>query len=102
MTLKTPPRSWQRQLLSLLGIIVIAGNWRWATGHLYQLPASALPAFTSITNNAHYVIGVIVIFAVTGKTITDYRVGAISRFLHPDNPYPERDTPEQTDAIAKD
>lgn len=76
------PRSWQRQVLSLMGVAVIAANWRWATGHIYSLPTEKLPAFISITNNAHYVIGVIVIFALTGKTFTDWKVNSLAGILN--------------------
>lgn len=76
-------RSWQRQILSLVGIIIVAANWRWAVQHLYSLPAQSIEAFASITNNAHYVIGTIVIFALTGKTITDWKSGTITNLLRP-------------------
>src|SRR5437016_190082 len=66
-------RPWQRMALSLLGIVIVAIMWRWATLHLYALPQAALAAFTSITNNSFYVIGAIVIFMVTGKLIYDWK-----------------------------
>ena len=69
MKQRTP---WQRTFLSLLGIAVIAASWRWAVAHLYTLPESTLPSFTSITTNAFYVIGSIVIFMVTGRLVYEW------------------------------
>ncbi len=59
--------------LSLIGIGIIIAEWRWAVFHLYALPAQSIAAFTSITVNANYVIGAIVIFMVTGKLIYDWK-----------------------------
>lgn len=66
-------RPWQRMTLSLLGVVIIAVNWRWAVTHLYSLPEHSIAGFTSITNNAAYVIGAIVVFMVTGKIIYDWK-----------------------------
>jgi cation transport ATPase len=63
---------WQRLTLSLLGILIIAASWRWSVAHLYSLPEYALTSFTSITTNAFYVIGSIVIFMVTGRLIYEW------------------------------
>lgn len=70
-----PAQSWQRLTLSLLGVIVISGSWRWAVAHLYTLPTPALAAFVSITTNAFYVIGAIIIFMVTGKLVYEWKMG---------------------------
>lgn len=59
--------------LSLIGVAIIAAMWRWATFHLYVLPEHSITAFTSITNNASYVIGAIVVFMVTGRLIYDWK-----------------------------
>ena len=64
---------WQRLFLSLTGLAIIAGMWRWATYHLYSLPEPTLVAFASITNNAFYVIAAIVVFMVTGKLVYDWK-----------------------------
>ena len=68
-----PP--WQRLLLSLSGIILIEASWRWAIAHLYTLPIPALAGFVSLTTNAFYVIGAIVIFMVTGRLVYEWRMG---------------------------
>lgn len=68
-----PRTPWQRFVLSITGVGMIAGMWRWATFHLYTLPPAALAAFTSFTNNAMYVIAAIVIFMVTGKLVYDWK-----------------------------
>jgi hypothetical protein len=70
-----PRVPWQRLLISLLGVLVVALQWRWATNHLYTLPPAALPTFLSINNNTCYVIGAIVIFMVTGKLIYELKNG---------------------------
>jgi len=78
-----PPKSWHRMTLSLLGIIIIVLCWRWATAHLYTLPEVALAPFQSITNNAFYVVGAIVIFMVTGRLVYDWsnKTQAVSEVL---------------------
>lgn len=70
-----PPSSWQRLILSLTGVLIISGSWRWAVAHLYTLPVPALPGFVSITTNAFYVIGAIIIFMVTGKLVYEWKMG---------------------------
>ena len=69
MKSRTP---WQRLALSLLGIIIIVLCWRWAVCHLYTLPEAALAGFVSLTTNAFYVIGSIVVFMVTGRLIYEW------------------------------
>lgn len=64
---------WQRLSLSLLGISVVAGMWRWAIFHLYTLPDHSISSFNSITNNAFYVIGAIIIFMVSGRLIYEWK-----------------------------
>ena len=66
-------KPWQRTALSVLGIAIVAGMWRWATYHLYSLPSAALAPFTSITNNSFYVIGSIVVFMVTGRLVYEWK-----------------------------
>lgn len=68
-----PHKSWRRLTLSVLGIAIVAANWRWAVAHLYTLPEHSIAVFASITNNAAYVIGAIVIFMVTGTLVYDWR-----------------------------
>lgn len=70
-----PATSWQRLALSLTGVLVISGSWRWAVAHLYTLPIPALAGFVSITTNAFYVIGSIIIFMVTGRLVYEWRMG---------------------------
>jgi hypothetical protein len=64
---------WTRLILSLAGIGVILLCWRWAVNHLYSLPDPALPVFQSITNNAFYTIAALLIFAITGKLVWDWK-----------------------------
>lgn len=42
--------------------------------HLYTLPVPALAGFVSLTTNAFYVIGAIVIFMVTGRLIYEWKM----------------------------
>jgi len=65
-------KSWHRLTLSLFGIIVIVLCWRWAVAHLYTIPEYSVAAFTSVTTNAFYVVGAIVIFMVTGRLVYDW------------------------------
>ena len=67
--------TWQRLLLSLVGILTIQISWRWAVAHLYTLPPEALAGFVSITTNSFYVIGAIVIFMVTGRLVYEWKMG---------------------------
>lgn len=67
------PKSRQRLVLSLAGVAIIAGMWEWAVQHLYTMPEPAIAAFTSITTNAFYVIGAVVIFMVTGRLIYEWK-----------------------------
>jgi len=69
------PATWQRLVLSIIGVLVIEGSWRWAVCHLYTLPTAALAGFVSITTNAFYVIGAIIIFMVTGKLVYEWKMG---------------------------
>lgn len=66
-------KSWQRLTLSLVGLSIIVLTWMQAVAHLYMLPPAALAAFTTITVNAQYVIGAIVIFMVTGRLIYEWK-----------------------------
>jgi hypothetical protein len=65
----------QRFLISLIGIILVQISWRWAVAHLYTLPPEALAGFVSITTNALYITGAIVIFMVTGRLVYDWKMG---------------------------
>lgn len=65
----------QRLIISLIGIILVQIGWRWAVSHLYSLPHEALAGFVSITTNAMYITGAIVIFMVTGKLVYDWKMG---------------------------
>lgn len=64
---------WQRLSLSLLGIVILVGMWRWATYHLYSLPDHSIAAFTSLTNNTVYAIAALVIFFVTGRLVYEWK-----------------------------
>ena len=76
-----PRTPWQRLTLSLLGIIIVVLCWRWAVCHLYTLPESSLPVFGSLTTNAFYVIGSIVIFMVTGRLVYEWANRTSSQFV---------------------
>lgn len=67
--------TWQRLLLSILGIITIQASWRWSIAHLYSMPEPAIAGFVSITTNSFYVIGAIVIFMVTGRLVYEWKMG---------------------------
>jgi hypothetical protein len=65
----------QRLLISLIGIVLIQISWRWAISHFYSLPTEAYAGFVTITTNAMYVTGAIVVFMVTGRMVYDWKVG---------------------------
>ena len=65
----------QRLVVSLVGIAVIQASWKWATLHFYSLPPEAFAGFVTITTNAMYVTGAIVVFMVTGRMVYDWKVG---------------------------
>ena len=67
--------TWQRLILSLVGILLIQASWRWAVAHLYSLPHEAYAGFVTITTNSFYVIGAIVIFMVTGRLVYEWKMG---------------------------
>lgn len=64
---------WQRLALSLLGIGIIYLVWERSTNHLYSLPDHSIAAFTSLSTNVFYSIAVIVVFAITGKLVWDWK-----------------------------
>jgi acetyl-CoA carboxylase carboxyltransferase component len=66
----------QRLVISLFGISIVQLSWRWAAGHFYSLPPEAYAGFVTITTNAMYVTGAIVVFMVTGRMVYDWKVGA--------------------------
>lgn len=74
-------RSWQRLLLSLLGVAVIGLCWFVAVQHLYTLKPEALASFTTITTNAFYVIGAIIIFMVSGRLIYEWKNQTVSQII---------------------
>jgi len=74
-------KSWQRLTLSLVGLAIIVLTWMQAVAHLYTLPPSALASFTSITINAQYVIGAIVIFLVTGRLVYEWKNSTASQVI---------------------
>jgi hypothetical protein len=65
----------QRLIVSLVGIALIQASWRWSVAHLYTLPDVALAGFVTITTNAMYVTGAIVVFMVTGRMVYDWKMG---------------------------
>ena len=65
----------QRLLVSLVGIALVQISWRWATEHFYSLPPEAFAGFVTITTNAMYVTGAIVVFMVTGRMVYDWKMG---------------------------
>lgn len=72
---------WQRLTLSLLGIGVIFGMWKLATLHFYSLPEYAITGYVSVTNNAFYVLGAVVVFFVTGKIFVDWKNSTVSEVV---------------------
>lgn len=74
-------KSWHRMVLSLVGLVIILGSWMLALPHLYKLPPAALASFTTITVNAQYVVGAIVIFMVTGRLVYEWKVGTASQIV---------------------
>ena len=75
---------WQRITLSLIGIVIILFEWRWAVNHLYALSAQQAPvivAFQSITNNSMYVIAALVVFFVTGRLVYEWKNATISNIV---------------------
>jgi uncharacterized membrane protein YcjF (UPF0283 family) len=76
-----PPKSYHRVMLSLIGVIVIVLTWMQAVPHLYQLPPAAMASFTTITVNAQYVIGAIIIFMVTGRLVYEWKSNMTSQII---------------------
>lgn len=64
---------WTRLILALAGLITVQVTWRWAVEHLYKLPPETLAAFQAITTHTLYVTGVIVVWAITGKLLWDWK-----------------------------
>ena len=64
---------WARFLLSLIGILIIMGVWRWSVQHLYALPEYTMATFQAITISTLYTVSAIVVFAVTCKMIWDWK-----------------------------
>ena len=65
----------QRLVVSLVGILIVQLSWKWATLHFYSLPPEAFAGFVTITTNAMYVTGAIVVFMVTGRMVYDWKMG---------------------------
>jgi acetyl-CoA carboxylase carboxyltransferase component len=65
----------QRLIVSLVGISIVQLSWKWAAGHFYSLPPEAYAGFVTITTNAMYVTGAIVVFMVTGRMVYDWKLG---------------------------
>jgi hypothetical protein len=63
---------WHRLVLSLFGISIVEATWWFAIKYLYTLPTAAIAGFVSLTTNAFYVQGAIVIFMVTGVLIYNW------------------------------
>jgi hypothetical protein len=72
---------WQRLALSILGIAICLFEWRWATEHLYSLPAGAIAAFTTITVNSLYVVGALVVFFVTGRLVYEWKATTANQLV---------------------
>jgi hypothetical protein len=60
-------------------VAVIGGTWYIAVQHLYSLPADALASFTTLTVNAQYVVGAIVVFMVSGRLIYEWKMDTASK-----------------------
>jgi hypothetical protein len=65
----------QRLVVSIFGISIVQLSWKWAAEHFYSLPPEAFAGFVTITTNAMYVTGAIVVFMVTGRMVYDWKVG---------------------------
>jgi hypothetical protein len=78
MKSRTP---WQRLALSLLGILAIGGTWHMAINHLYSLPPESFASFTTLTVNAQYVVGAIVIFMVTGRLVYEWKMDTAAKVI---------------------
>ena len=74
-------KSWQRMALSIFGIFCTMLIWHIAIGRLEGIKPEAIASFTTLTVNTQYVIGIIVIFMVTGKMVTDWRTGTLSQVI---------------------
>lgn len=61
-------RTWRRVSISVLGLIILVIDWRWAVAHLYTLPEHSIAAFASLTQALFYTVSVITVFLVTGLT----------------------------------
>lgn len=74
--MKTPRKGlpWQRLLLSIIGIALVGITWHVAIQHLYTLKPEAFAPFTTLTINAQYIIGAIVIFMITGHLVYDWKM----------------------------
>lgn len=89
--MKKPARApWQRLTLSLIGIGLIGLTWHLAIQHLYTLKPEAFASFTTLTVNAQYVIGAIVVFMVTGRLVYEWKMDTASQVI------------EQGDQISKE
>jgi len=65
----------QRLVISIFGISIVQLSWKWAAEHFYSLPPEAFAGFVTITTNAMYVTGAIVVFMVTGRMVYDWKMG---------------------------
>lgn len=74
-------RPWQRLALSLFGVICTMLIWHVAIDKLEGIKPEAIASFTTLTVNTQYVIGIIVIFMVTGKMVTDWKTGTVSQVI---------------------
>jgi hypothetical protein len=71
--MKAPKLPWTRLILCVSGIAVIQGSWRWAINHLYVMPEAALPVYQAITVHVLYTTAALIVLAITGKLIWDWK-----------------------------
>lgn len=64
---------WTRLILCLLGQAVLYGTFCDAMRHIYALPTEKLTVFCTITVNYFYATSVLVVFAVAGKMVWDWK-----------------------------
>lgn len=64
---------WERVILSMGGVAALLWVWWLALQHLYALPQYALPTFQAITTNMYYAVAAVIIFAVTGHLVYDWK-----------------------------
>ena len=71
-------KSWHRLALSLFGVICTMLIWHIAIERLSGIKPDYVAAFTTLTVNTQYVVGSIIVFMVTGKLVSDWKMNTVS------------------------